>query len=60
MLAITTMTTATNRMAVSSALYRDATVGEPGGGPNGAKAGLETGEMERKADPVGTMKRHEK
>ena len=56
MLAITTMTTATNRMAVSSALYRDATVGEP----NGAKAGPETGEMERKADAVGTIKRHEK
>ena len=56
MLAIKTMNTATNRMAVSSALCRDAAMSEP----NGAKAGPETGEKERKTDAVGSIKRHEK
>ena len=45
---ITTMTTATNRLAVSSALDHDATMGEPRGKPDGAKAGREAGEIERK------------
>ena len=59
-LTIKTMTTATNRMAVSSALDHDATMGKPEGKPDTAKAGLESGEMERITDAVESIKRHEK
>jgi len=45
---------------VSSALWHDATTGEAVGEPDGAKAGREAGEMERKANAVGSIKRHEK
>jgi hypothetical protein len=55
-LTITKMIPATNRMAVSSALWRDGAMSEA----DGAKAGPEAGEMERQADAVGTIKRHEK
>ena len=53
-LTIMTMSIATNRI-VGAALYYDTMMGEP----DGAKAGAEAGEMEGKADAVGTIKRHE-
>ena len=61
-LMIKTMTTATSRIVdgVNAALYHDATMGEPGGKPDGARSGAEAGEMERKVDAVGSIKRHEK
>ena len=59
-LTITTMSIDTNRMAVRAAHDNDATMGELGGNPDGVKARPGVGEMERKADAVETIKRHEK
>jgi len=59
MLTIKTMSLATSS-TVSSAFDHDATMEEACGEPAGSITGPEAGEMERKADAVGSIKRHEK